>query len=173
MPGGVDDFEAKAAELFSGEEDLAIQPVLTAACHAGPDPQPFAERPPDLESVSVGMLAEMVKIPFDLLAAKFRRKDLALSRTEAIELARPAKVLLDHYLPAISPIQAAWATFGSVLLAIVVPRWQILQEVQAEQAAAQQPRARAAGPGRVREYEAPRRPQSSRDVDEPYEPQHV
>lgn len=60
------------------------------------------------EGLDVGIVARLVKMPFELWAINQKIEELVLEDKEAAQIAEPVKQLLDHYLPQIPAIAYAW-----------------------------------------------------------------
>lgn len=71
-----------------------------------PPKQP--DGPPEPEGLDVGIVARIVKMPFELWAINQKVEELILTESEAKQIAGPVKELLDYYLPQIPAIAYAW-----------------------------------------------------------------
>lgn len=65
-------------------------------------------QPAEPEGLDVGIVAGVVRMPFELWSIGQEVKELALSDNEAKQLSEPVKQLLDYYLPQIPAIAYAW-----------------------------------------------------------------
>lgn len=83
------------------------------------------------------VIAQACQIPFDLWAISQNIEQLKLSDQEARMMGRPAKELLDHYLPQIPVIAWAWISFGLVGYGVMKPRLLIIQELKKKRSSSQ------------------------------------
>jgi hypothetical protein len=71
-------------------------------------------------------IAEIIKIPFDIWANSQNLKELKLKNDEALNLSRPVKTLLDHYLPQVSPVGYVWISFALIMTNTLSTRMMIV-----------------------------------------------
>ncbi len=62
--------------------------------------------------LTLPIISNAIKIPFDLWASSTGVEQLKLLDSEADQLAEPVKQLLDHYLPTMPPIAVAWLSLA-------------------------------------------------------------
>lgn len=108
-----------------------------------PRKEPTPEPPTGLPENAIAMV---VNLPFDLWAKSQGVSELSLTDEEARAIAEPIKVLLDHYVPQIPTIAAAWLSFAVVAYGILSPRLDLIQKIKEDKAAAESGAA-AAGSG--------------------------
>lgn len=70
--------------------------------------RPPKEPPPEPPTLDLDVVAGVIKIPFELWAIGQGVDALALTDEESRNLAEPAKILLEYYLPQIPEIAYAW-----------------------------------------------------------------
>jgi hypothetical protein len=71
-------------------------------------------------------IAEIIKIPFDIWSNSQNLKELKLKNDEALNLSRPVKTLLDHYLPQVSPVGYVWISFALIMTNTLSTRMMIV-----------------------------------------------
>lgn len=97
--------------------------------------RPRKELEPEAPEVGIDIISGAVKIPFDLWAKKVGVNELALTDTEAGQLANPVKQLLDYYAPRLPAIAIAWASLAVVSYTILSYRLEVLSEIRKQQSA--------------------------------------
>jgi hypothetical protein len=71
-------------------------------------------------------IAEILKIPFDVWANSQELPALKLQKDEALNLSKPVKALLDHYMPQVSPIGYVWVSFALIITNTLTSRMLII-----------------------------------------------
>lgn len=82
------------------------------------------------EDELLDQIAELLKMPFDIWAARTGIDHLSLSNSEAQMIAKPTQTLLNHYAPNLSPIGVAWTGLSLSLIAIMRGRLVDLREIR-------------------------------------------
>lgn len=80
--------------------------------------------------IDIKVVAQAIQIPFDLWALSQNVEQLKLSADEAILIARPAKQLLDHYMPNVPEIAWAWVSLSAAGYSIIQSRLLIIAEIK-------------------------------------------
>ena len=118
----VKEFEQKLDEQIKDESD-------TRRGRGRPRKEP-APAPPALAEVPDEVIANFVKIPFDLWAASQNVAQLKLTDKEANLIATPAKQLLDYYLPKIPTIAWAWVALSMTSYSVMSIRLQMIAKIK-------------------------------------------
>lgn len=96
-------------------------------------PRKESEQPPP--EIDVKIIAQAVQIPFDLWSISQGVPGLKISNAESVMLAKPAKQLIDHYLPQIPEIAWAWISLSAVSYSIMKSRLILIAEIRKNKAA--------------------------------------
>ena len=91
------------------------------------------------------VIANVLKIPFDVWAKSQKTDELKISEAEALQLSAPVKQLMDFYLPQISPIGYVWLSLGLSFSNIMIVKMSIVQKVRAERAKDGKPASKISG----------------------------
>ena len=91
-------------------------------------PRKEAEQPPP--EIDVKIIGQAIQIPFDIWALKNDCDALKISIEEAVLIAKPAKILVDHYLPQVPDIAWAWFSLITVTYTIVYGRLVLIAEIK-------------------------------------------
>lgn len=134
----VTEFEQKLDEQLAGAEP-----------NRGPGrPRTKPETTPEPEGIPIEIVAGTVKMPFELWSIGQGVKELALSDTEARQLAEPVKQLLDYYLPLIPAIAYAWISVSVSSFWIMRARLLLIAEIKKQRQKVTSPE--TAGPQKER-----------------------
>ncbi len=121
----------KKVEDFEVKLDAQIAGGPTEAPKRGrgrPPKQPEPE--PQQPEISPDIICGIIKIPFEFWATSQNLKELALTDTEAKQLAGPIKQLIDYYLPRIPTIAYAWISLSVTVFWISKSRLEIIAEIK-------------------------------------------
>lgn len=99
-------------------------------------PPKEAEQPPP--EIDVKVIGQAIQIPFDLWAVGQDIPDLKISVQESTMIAKPLKVLLDHYMPNVPEITWAWISLGAVSYSIMKCRLVLIAEIKKERTSSEQ-----------------------------------
>jgi len=109
----------------AGQKVKSFEEKLEAQIKGKPQPKaavPPAAEPEQAPEVPVELIADFIKLPFELWALSQNLTLLALTQDEAMRLAQPTKKLLDYYFPKIPPIAYAWFNLNVSAFWIMRPR---------------------------------------------------
>lgn len=123
------------------EQELDRQ--LGSEAPAGAKPT-GTEAQPEIIKFDYIVIAQVCQIPFDLWSISQGVEQLKLSDKEARLMAKPAKELLDYYLPQIPVIAWAWISLAVVSYSALKSRLLIIQEIK-KQVSLTEPAAEARG----------------------------
>lgn len=115
----IKDFETK----LNG--DLKKKPTEKRSHQKKVVPEPAFEMGYDL-------IAQGLKMPFELWANSQKVLDLKLTDPEAITIAKPVKLLLDYYLPNVPEIGIAWLSLAISGYTIMAVRLQLIADKKKE-----------------------------------------
>jgi hypothetical protein len=97
-----------------------------------PQPEPAAGETGPAPELDIGIVAGVIKMPYEFWSISTGVKDLQLSDAEAEQIAQPAKQLLDYYLPKIPSVAYAWAALTVSIFFTTKPRLTVLAEKRQE-----------------------------------------
>jgi hypothetical protein len=80
--------------------------------------------------IDVGVIGQVVQIPFDLWSVSQGVPELKISTDESVMLAKPVKQLLDHYVPQVPKIAWAWISLSAVSYSIMKSRLALIAEIR-------------------------------------------
>ena len=89
-------------------------------------------KPPEPEPAQIDLLVvgQAIQVPFDLWSISQGIEGLKLTDDESKLMARPAKELLDYYLPAMPAIAWAWISLVAVSYGVLRTRLILIQEIK-------------------------------------------
>ena len=89
----------------------------------------------NLADAPIELIADFIKMPFEMWSSYAGLKQIRLSDAEAKRIAIPAKQLFDYYMPKIPPIAYAWSNLTITAYFVVKPRMDLIQEARAKKSA--------------------------------------
>ncbi len=98
---------------------------------ASPQTASSPAEPPDLDAKVIGQVCQ---IPFDLWSVSQGVDGLKLTDKEAQMMGKPAKQLLDHYVPQIPTIAWAWISLAVVAYSAMKSRLMLIQQLKTSRA---------------------------------------
>jgi len=114
------DFEQKLDEQIDPKKPVRGRPRKTPA-----------QAPPEPEfQMTVDMVGQGIKMPFDLWAATNKLPALKLTDPESKMLSAPVKQLLDYYFPGAPVIAIAWISLAVTSYSIMAIRLKLIADVK-------------------------------------------
>ena len=89
--------------------------------------------------IDVKVIGQAIQIPFDLWAISQDLPELKISIEEAILIAKPAKAIVDHYLPVLPDIAWAWFSLTAVSYSIIKTRLVLIAEIKKTKTSSERP----------------------------------
>lgn len=123
------DFEDKLDEQITGGPPET--PKRPRGRPPGPAQAPGSEEPGAVP-IERKVIADFVKMPFDVWATSQRMKGLLLTDQEVQSLIDPVMILLDYYVPEVPAIAYAWAGFAITAYSVTAPRLRMIEQVREE-----------------------------------------
>jgi len=96
----------------------------------GRPPKEKILEPDQPDELTIDVVAGVVKIPFELWAISQGIEKLALDDKKALQIAEPAKQLLEFYLPKIPVIAYAWVSMSISAFWVFRERLTLLQSIR-------------------------------------------
>lgn len=137
----------KKVTEFEEALDGKLAGTLAAAPGSAAAEQPAG--PPDIDLKVIGQVCQ---IPFDLWSVSQAVDGLKLTDNESAMMAKPAKQLLDHYVPQIPVIAWAWISLSVVTYSAMKSRLLLIQEIKKAKADSQTETAEARGDFKPQEH---------------------
>lgn len=127
--GDAEDFKKMAEAQILGDQGFTEPTVSDAG-------QPFREpaSPNVQETMSLELLTALWQRPFDMAALVLNNTHIKIDEHEALELAKPTKVLCDLYMPEVDPKQLAVGTLIMAFLTIAGSRVMLWNAIQKDAA---------------------------------------
>lgn len=141
----VQEFEDLLDKQLAGDTQPSKRPVG----------RPRGEKPqePEQPELTLDVVAGVIKIPFELWAIGQDVKQLALTKEESLQMAEPARQLLEYYLPKIPVIAYAWLSLSVSAFWVMRVRLLLIQELRKQRRKQQPPKpAEPAQPGVVTNF---------------------
>ena len=92
--------------------------------------RPRKETEPEPAQIDIKVIGQTVQIPFDLWSVSQGIEGLKITDQESILIAKPAKQLIDHYLPQVPEIGWAWISLSVVSYSIMKSRLVLIAEIK-------------------------------------------
>jgi len=121
----VQDFEDKLDAQLAGDTG---PPVPKRG--PGRPPKEKIPEPDQPDELTIDVVAGVVKIPFELWAISQGIEKLALDDKKALQIAEPAKQLLEFYLPKIPVIAYAWVSVSISAFWVLQERLTLIQSIR-------------------------------------------
>lgn len=118
----VTEFEDKLDQQLAGEAEQLKRGPGRPRKQAEPEPEP--------SQFDLQLIANAIKMPFDVWAKGQQVPELKLKDQEAMQLAKPVKDLLDYYLPKVPAIAFAWISLAITSYSVTAPRLEILAKIR-------------------------------------------
>jgi len=122
----------------AGQKVVEFENAIDAALAGGQGPEskrgrgrPRKEEVEAAQSqIDIKVVAQAIQIPFDLWSVSQGIDQLKISSDEAVLIAKPAKQLLDYYMPNVPEIAWAWIALSAASYSIVKSRLVIIAEIK-------------------------------------------
>lgn len=108
--------------------------------------RPRKEPEPAPAEIDITVIGQTIQIPFDLWAVSQGLNGLKITDEESILIAKPAKQLIDHYLPQVPEIAWAWISLSAVSYSIMRSRLALIADVKKSKSPPNERKDAARGP---------------------------